>query len=222
MYLCSGGYVTDGHRQQVGQRAGGNRASVAAEGDRPTGDAGGDSDCFRAGRCNDGRFRRDDPEEPRTHSARSTTRRCPNLVLPDSAASQLAVNRLEKDFLKGLRGLFPGFDGYPQTRAARAGERWFTRSASAGWRRSFRPVVKACREWRVHGCGEIQSQEGEGERGPQGRRARRGHTQSPPGSSPLDLFRSNTRAGNPIVKKHIRVSASCARRRVPERTRPPR
>ena len=66
-------------------------------------------------------------------------------MLPDGAANQLAVDRLEKDFLKGLRGLFPGFDGYPQPAQRALVDMAYTLGVS-GLEKKFPRVVKACRE----------------------------------------------------------------------------
>ena len=70
-----------------------------------------------------------------------------DLVLPDGCATDLATSRLEKDFLPGLRQLFPGFDGYPQP-AQRALVDMVYTLGKEGLEHKFPTVVEACRTGR--------------------------------------------------------------------------
>ena len=62
-------------------------------------------------------------------------------------ATDLATSRLEKEFLPGLRRLFPGFDAYPQP-AQRALVDMIYTLGEGGLARKFPTVVEACRAGR--------------------------------------------------------------------------
>ena len=70
-----------------------------------------------------------------------------DLVLPEGCATDLATARLEKEFLPGLRRLFPGFDTYPQP-AQRALVDMIYTLGEKGLARKFPTVVDACRAGR--------------------------------------------------------------------------
>ena len=89
-------------------------------------------------------FRRVIPKAPNPFGAQHYEK-VSDLVLPDGAANQLAVDRLEKDFLKGLRGLFSGFASYPQPAQRALVDMAYTLGIR-GLETKFPTVVKACRE----------------------------------------------------------------------------
>ena len=144
MYLCSAGYVTTG----IGNKLANAQEAIALPWQhKATGLPATPPEirtAFERVQTMTSEFRREDakahnPFGPQHYEKVS------DLVLPDGAASQLAVDRLEKDFLKGLRGLFPGFDGYPQPAQRALVDMAYTLGVR-GLETKFPSFVAACRD----------------------------------------------------------------------------
>jgi GH24 family phage-related lysozyme (muramidase) len=146
MYLCSAGYVTTG----IGNKLANAQEAIALPWQHTTtGLAATPAEirtAFERVAAMTAEFRREDPKAPNPFGAKHY-KNVSDLVLPEGAANQLAVDRLEKDFLKGLRGLFPSFDGYPQPAQRALVDMAYTLGVS-GLETKFPSVVKACREGR--------------------------------------------------------------------------
>ena len=144
MYLCSGGYVTTG----IGNKLANAQEAIALPWQhKATGLPATPAEirtAFERVQAMTAEFRREDPHATNPFSARHYEK-VSDLVLPDGAANQLAADRLEKDFLKGLRGLFPGFDAYPQPAQRALVDMAYTLGVS-GLETKFPRFVKACRE----------------------------------------------------------------------------
>jgi GH24 family phage-related lysozyme (muramidase) len=89
-------------------------------------------------------LRRDDPEAKKSAGA-GYYEQTSDLVLPPGATSALAIGRLERDFLPGLRRLFPAFDAYPLP-AQRALVDMIYTLGESGLKTKFPTVVTACRD----------------------------------------------------------------------------
>jgi len=144
MYLCSAGYVTTG----IGNKLANAQEAIALPWQhKATGRPATPAEirtAFERVQTMTSEFRRVDLKAPNPFGAQHYEK-VSDLVLPDGAANQLAVDRLEKDFLKGLRALFPGFDGYPQPAQRALVDMAYTLGVR-GLETKFPTVVKACRE----------------------------------------------------------------------------
>jgi len=144
MYLCSAGYVTTG----IGNKLANAQEAIALPWQhRATGLPATPAEirtAFERVAAMTTEFRREDPKAPNPFSAKHY-QKASDLVLPDGVANQLAIDRLEKDFLKGLRELFPGFDAYPQPAQRALVDMAYTLGVR-GLEKKFPTVVKACRE----------------------------------------------------------------------------
>jgi GH24 family phage-related lysozyme (muramidase) len=144
MYLCSAGYVTTG----IGNKLANAQEAIALPWQHEaTGLPATPAEirtAFERVAAMTAEFRREDPKALNPFAAKHYEK-VSDLVLPDGAANQLAVDRLEKDFLKGLRRLFPGFDGYPQPAQRALVDMAYTLGVN-GLETKFPSVVKACRD----------------------------------------------------------------------------
>jgi GH24 family phage-related lysozyme (muramidase) len=144
MYLCSGGYVTTG----IGNKLANAQEAIALPWQhKATGLPATPAEiraAFERVQAMTSEFRRADPDATNPFGARHYEK-VSDLVLPEGAADQLAVDRLEKDFLKGLRRLFPGFDGYPQPAQRAVVDMAYTLGVS-GLETKFPRFVTACRD----------------------------------------------------------------------------
>jgi GH24 family phage-related lysozyme (muramidase) len=144
MYLCSAGYVTTGI---------GNKLASAQEAlslpwqHKATGLPATPAEirvAFDRIAGMTSEFRSGDPKAPNPFGA-GHYEKVSDLVLSPSVANQLAVDRLTKDFLPGLRGLFPGFDAYPQSAQRALVDMAYTLGIK-GLRTKFPRLVEACRQ----------------------------------------------------------------------------
>jgi GH24 family phage-related lysozyme (muramidase) len=87
--------------------------------------------------------RQDHPKGPNPFTAEHYERKS-DLVLPERLSETLALARLQKEFLGGLRRIFPGFDQYP-TPAQRALVDMAYNLGVGKLERSFPNLVDACR-----------------------------------------------------------------------------
>ena len=144
MYLCSGGYVTTG----IGNKLANAQEAIALPWQhKATGLPATPAEirtAFERVQSMSSEFRGADPSATNPFSARHYEK-VSDLVLPDGVASQLVVDRLEKDFLKGLRTLFPGFDDYPQPAQRALVDMAYTLGVN-GLETKFPRLVTACRE----------------------------------------------------------------------------
>jgi GH24 family phage-related lysozyme (muramidase) len=144
MYLCSAGYVTTG----IGNKLANAQEAIALPWQhRATGLPATPAEirtAFERVQAMTSEFRRADPKVPNPFGAQHYEK-VSDLVLPDGAANQLAADRLEKDFLKGLRALFPAFDTYPQPAQRALVDMAYTLGVR-GLETKFPTVVKACRD----------------------------------------------------------------------------
>ena len=163
MYLCSGGYVTTG----IGNKMANAQEAIKLPWQhKTTGLPATPAEirtAFEQVQSMTSEFRRVDPHATNPFSARHYEK-VSDLVLPDGAANQLAVDRLEKDFLKGLRGLFPGFDGYPQPAQRALVDMVYTLGVS-GLETKFPRFVTACREGRFADAAEHSDRKQKANRG---------------------------------------------------------
>jgi GH24 family phage-related lysozyme (muramidase) len=143
MYLCSAGYVTTG----IGNKLGSAREAMALPWQHKTSGLPATPTEIRAafervaGMRSE--FRGGDPNATNPFAARHYAK-ATELVLPPGVANQLAIDRLTKDFLPGLRALFPGFDGYPQPAQRALVDMAYTLGVT-GLRKKFPRLVEACR-----------------------------------------------------------------------------
>ena len=152
MYLCSGGYVTTG----IGNKLANAQEALALPWQhKATGLPATPAEirtAFERVHAMTAEFRRADPKALNPFGAQHYAK-ASDLVLPDGAANQLAVDRLEKDFLKGLRRLFPGFDGYPQPAQRALVDMAYTLGVS-GLETKFPRFVTACQEGKFANAAE--------------------------------------------------------------------
>jgi GH24 family phage-related lysozyme (muramidase) len=144
MYLCSAGYVTTGIGNKL---ANAQEATALPWQHKATGLPATPAEirtAFERVAAMTAEFRCGDPKAPNPFGPQHYEKMS-DLVLPDGAANQLAVDRLEKDFLKGLRRLFPGFDGYPQPAQRALVDMAYTLGVN-GLETKFPRFVAACRE----------------------------------------------------------------------------
>jgi GH24 family phage-related lysozyme (muramidase) len=87
-------------------------------------------------------FRRANPD-PKESAAAGYYAKTTDLVLPPEAVTALASSRIE-GFLKSLRRLFPGFDGYPIAAQRALVDMTYTLGAK-GLQQKFPTLVAACR-----------------------------------------------------------------------------
>ncbi len=144
MYLCPAGYVTTG----IGNKLANAQEAIALPWQhRATGLPATPAEirtAFERLQAMTSEFRRVDPKAPNPFGAHHYEK-ASDLVLPDGAANQLASDRLEKDFLKGLRALFPAFDAYPQPAQRALVDMAYTLGVR-GLETKFPRFVAACRE----------------------------------------------------------------------------
>jgi hypothetical protein len=88
-------------------------------------------------------FRQTDPQKANPHDA-SHYEKVSDLVLPADVRNQLAVDRLTREFLPGLRRMFPGFDAYPEPAQRALVDMAYTLGVK-GLEVRFPKLVAACR-----------------------------------------------------------------------------
>jgi GH24 family phage-related lysozyme (muramidase) len=88
-------------------------------------------------------YRQDHPTGPNPFNAEHYERKS-DLVLPEGLSEKLALARLQKEFLGGLRRIFPSFDQYPMP-AQRALVDMAYNLGVGKLERNFPKLVDACR-----------------------------------------------------------------------------
>jgi GH24 family phage-related lysozyme (muramidase) len=142
MYLCEGGYVTTG----IGNKLGSAKEAMALPWQHKATGLPATSGEIRAAFHHISaltvEFRSQDPKAPNPFGAKHYEH-ASDLVLPKGIADQLAADRLMKDFLPGLRNLFPHFDAFPVPAQRALVDMAYTLGVK-GLATKFKTVVSAC------------------------------------------------------------------------------